>query len=202
MPLTSGDHVDCFVKVTCDTTGWSEDSQVMQTDNHNNCTDGNGQFNYRMKFKIDMPCEFPRLRFQIYDAGFTSDEAIGEKSINLRATLNKFDKEDKVSIPKSLVMLEHPQMPEAERGLLLFSLDILPLDDALADPVGNAQDEPNKDPKLTKPTAGRGLGDAIAGAGIAVPSGFSFDLFGPWTYVIAAGGVLGTILTFAVLLKD
>ena len=61
-----------------------------------------------MKFRINMPCEFPRLKFQIYDAGFTGDEAIGEKSISLRRTLAKLDKEDRVSIPKSFIALEQP----------------------------------------------------------------------------------------------
>lgn len=63
VPLVDGDHVDIFVKVTFDPTGWSQDQVFKQTDNHNNSTDGEGQFNYRMKFTVHMPCEFPRLKF-------------------------------------------------------------------------------------------------------------------------------------------
>jgi hypothetical protein len=34
-----------------------------------------------------------------------------------------------------------------------------------ANPVGDAQDEPNQDPYLEKPTAGRGLADFFASSG-------------------------------------
>ena len=81
-------------------------------------------------------------------------------------------------------------------------MDILPLEDAEQDPVGEAQDEPNKDPKLKRPTAGRGLGDAMAGVGLSVDvGGWSWNPFGKFIYFVIFGMVMSTILTFAVLLK-
>ena len=82
----------------------------------------------------------------------------------------------------------------------MFSMDILLKEDANLDPVGEAQSEPNKNPKLKTPTAGRGLGDAMASIGLTAPT-FSWNPFGNYIYVIAFFGLMGTILTFAVLLK-
>ena len=83
----------------------------------------------------------------------------------------------------------------------MFSMDILLSDDANQDPVGEAQDEPNKDPYLKRPTAGRGLGDAMSSVGMLPNMDISWNPFGKLLYVIIFFGVMGTILTFAVLLK-
>ena len=53
---------------------------------------------------------------------------------------------------------------------------------------------------MKTPTAGRGLGDALAALGMPDVS-FSWNPFGKFIYIIIAGGVMGTILTFAVMLK-
>jgi len=63
VPLVNGESVDCFVKVQFDPTGWSGTAIEKQTDVHYASKDGKGQFNYRMKFSISTPCEFPRLKF-------------------------------------------------------------------------------------------------------------------------------------------
>ena len=63
VPLVDGDSVDIFVKAIFDPTGWTQDEQVKETDTHSNSQDGFGQFNWRMKFTVNMPCEFPRLKF-------------------------------------------------------------------------------------------------------------------------------------------
>lgn len=132
----------------------------------------------------------------------TGDEAIGEASINLKRTISKLNKEDKISVPKSFISFVSPQFKDEERGLMMFSMDILQKDDADQDPVGEAQDEPNKDPVLKKPTAGRGLGSALASVGVSLDvSGLSWNPFGKFLPVIAFFGVMGTILTFAVMLK-
>jgi len=73
VPLVNGESVDIFVKVGLDPTGWSGSEIEKQTDVHYGCKDGKGVFNYRFKFDISTPCEFPRLKFQIYDYGFIND---------------------------------------------------------------------------------------------------------------------------------
>ena len=87
--------------------------------------DGNGQFNWRMKFDLTVPCEFPRLKFSIYDAGLAADEAIGETTLSLKRTLRKLKSEDSVSVPKSYLAISNPTNPLEEKGILMFSMDIL-----------------------------------------------------------------------------
>jgi len=53
----------------------------------------------------------------------------------------------------------------------MFSMTILPKEDADAEPVGESWDEPNENPFLKKPTAGRSLGDLLGGMGFD----FNFD---------------------------
>ena len=43
----------------------------------------------------------------------------------------------------------------------MFSMTILTKEEAEGDPVGEAQEEPNQNPFLKKPTAGRGLAEAL-----------------------------------------
>ena len=114
--------------------------------------------------------------------------------------MNKLKKEERISVPKSYISLSLPKFNDEPRGLIMFSMDILLKEDANQDPVGEAQSEPNKNPKLKTPTAGRGLGDAMSAIGLSVPA-LNWNPFGKYIYVIAFFGVLGTVLTFAVLLK-
>jgi len=200
IPLVNGNSVDIFIKCTFDPTGWTEDEITKSTDTHMNSKDGKGQFNWRMKFDLKVPCEFPRLKFQVLDGGVMSDEAIGETTLSLKNTIKKLKKEGAVSVPKSYVSFCNPVAPDEEKGMMLFSMDILLKEDANADPVGEAQEEPNKNPFLKRPTAGRGLGDALAAVGLSVPS-ISFNPFGAFLPFVIAAFVLGTLLTFGVILK-
>lgn len=111
IPLVDGGSVDIFVKCTLDPTGWSEDEITKETDTHAGSKDGMGQFNWRMKFDLSVPCEFPRLKFSVHDAGLMGDEAIGETSLNLKKTLHKLRSEEKVVIPKSYITFYNPVNP-------------------------------------------------------------------------------------------
>lgn len=104
-------------------------------------------------------------------------------------------------MPKSYIQLVNPQFKDESQGILMFSMDILLQDDASQDPVGEAHDEPNKDPFLKKPTVGRGLGDAMSSIGLIPNLDISWNPFGKLLYVIIFFGIMGTILTFAVMLK-
>ena len=130
IPLVDGGKVDIFVKCTFDPTGRSADEVKKTTDTHMNSTDGTGIFNWRMKFDISVPCEFPRLKFEVLDAGMASDESIGTASINLKRTINKLKKEESISVPKSFLTLNLPLFKDEPRGLIMFSMDILLKEDA------------------------------------------------------------------------
>ena len=64
------------------------------------------------------------------DGGIVSDEAIGQATMSLKNTIKKLDKEGSVSVPKSYVTFQNPSNPDDERGMMLFSMDILLKDDA------------------------------------------------------------------------
>ena len=120
--------------------------------------------------------------------------------MSLKHTIKKLLKEDSISIPKSYISLINPNNPDDERGMIMFSMDIISKEEAKGDPVGEAQKEPNKNPFLKTPTAGRGLGDALAAIGVSVPS-ISFNPFGKFLPFIIFAMVMSTVLTFAIVLK-
>jgi hypothetical protein len=93
VPKVDGDKVDIWVDVTFDPTGKPEDMVNKRTDTHQGSKTGWGVFNWRMKFDLELPCDDPRLRFGIHDAGLFADESIGESSIKLKRTAMKLDKE-------------------------------------------------------------------------------------------------------------
>lgn len=83
---------------------------------------------------------------------------------------------------------------------MLFSMEILTKEDADQDPVGMGQSEPNKDPILVRPTAGRGLGDAMASVGFKIPK-ISFNPFGHLLYPMIAAGVFALIFLLTYMFK-
>jgi hypothetical protein len=47
--------------------------------------DGNGEFNYRMRFPFIWPCAFPRMKICVYDMNkFSGNDSVGEATISLR----------------------------------------------------------------------------------------------------------------------
>ena len=50
--------------------------------------------------------------------------------MSLKNTIKKLEKEGSVSVPKSYVTFQNPSNPDDERGMMLFSMDILLKDDA------------------------------------------------------------------------
>ena len=84
----------------------------------------------------------------------------------------------------------------------MFSMSILPKEEADDDPVGEAQEEPNQNPRLKRPSAGRSFKDGLGMlpdiGGFSMPS---LNPFGNYIYVILAIGVLGTLIAAGLMLK-
>jgi len=78
-------------------------------------------------------------------------------------------------------------------------MTILPKEEADGDPVGEAQEEPNQNPWLKKPTAGRGLGEAFGG--MSFDFEFSWNPFGKYLPFILAVILLLGILCLVMYLK-
>ena len=192
VPLVDGDNVDIWIRVTYDPTGRPEDEVEKRTDVHHNSKTGWGQFNWRFKFVLTTPCEFPRIKFTIHDEGVIVDEAIGEATLNLKRTISKVQKEGFVEVPKTYITCANANLPGEDRGNLMFSMTILTTQDAADDPVGESWDEPNHDPFLKKPTAGRGLGNMLSGIGLGFD--FAWNPFGKFLPVILCLMVFLTLL--------
>lgn len=78
--------VDIFLKASMDATATGTNKEIQkETDTHMGSEDGNGQFNWRMKFPLLVPSQFPRIKLNAYDMStFSADEAIGEATISLK----------------------------------------------------------------------------------------------------------------------
>ena len=69
-------------------------------------------------------------------------------------------------------------------------------------PVGEAQSEPNENPKLERPTEGRGLLAFLKGSWLDVSKwGFDFGFFGLLKYIMLMGGGLVALGGIVVMTK-
>ena len=100
---------------------------------------------------------------------------------------------------KIWVEFANPQKPDSPSGYCLIQLQIKTSEEAENDPVGEAQDEPNHDPVLKRPTEGRGWGDTLAGLGLGLPDIALPDFFGLIKKVI--GAVMGAMAIFFVMFR-
>ena len=114
-------------------------------------------FNYRLVFPLTLPCSFPRLKIAAFDyAAFISDEAIGSTTIDFSEWLATLTKQGKIDKKATKIFLRDNTASNSQAGEVLISVKILPKSEADASPVGEGQDEPNRDPYLEKPKNGRG----------------------------------------------
>ena len=112
-----------------------------QTDTHLRAKSGKGNFNWRIKFPLELPMkQWPRLRFQIWDKDFFSanvsscrfsfvaklesraQDSIGEKVISLKGLCKKaLKRKDRVKIYMKgkdrfwLTDFQHPNHPGKNR---------------------------------------------------------------------------------------
>ena len=78
-----------------------------------------------------------------------------------------------------------------------MSLMIIPAFEAEAKPVGEAQEEPNRDPYLERPTEGRGVGDFLKGTALGR---FKFPAFGRLIKIIM-GAIITIVLVIILFIK-
>jgi len=71
---------------------WMEgdDKAKQQTDCHYRCKHGKGSFNWRMKFKLELPQKFPYLHVQIWDRDiFSYNDCIAEAVLDMSAAFKR-----------------------------------------------------------------------------------------------------------------
>lgn len=176
IPLGERDAVDIYFKVQFDPTGWLEESIEKETDCHAGSEDGHGIFNWRIKFEFELPCNFARIRIVAYDfSTFGTDEMISEVVLDLAKHFRRVMKEGKLSQEEQWIKLMIPGVGKPG-GEVLISFTILSLAEANQNPVGEGQDEPNRDPILEKPEEGRGVMDFLKGTALDVSNWSLFNL--------------------------
>lgn len=114
-------------------------------------------------------------------------------------TVNLLQKEGRLEIPKTWLSFTHPNKKDEDRGMLLVSMSILPKAEADGQPVGEAQEEPNENPKLEKPTEGRGFVDKLAGAGLNLGK-IKMPKINMFRNFLIIGGVVVVVFLILVLL--
>jgi hypothetical protein len=148
-----------------------------------------------MKFPIKIPCTFPRINFQAFNFNVLGgDEIAGEAYVSLKRVFKKLLQQGELTLHKKWIPLAMKNDSADIQGEVCISIYFVPQDIANANPVGEAQDDPNRDPKLKKPTKGRGIGDFLAGS--FLDFSFNFDFFGNLKLLALLGSV---IMVFIIL---
>mmetsp|Transcript_7866 Transcript_7866/g.1032 ORF Transcript_7866/g.1032 Transcript_7866/m.1032 type:complete len:87 (+) Transcript_7866:3858-4118(+) len=79
------EYVSIMFKAYFDYSGWLEEAEMRETDVHNGSENGNGEFNWRMKFDFTLPSPFARLRIVAYNfSTFGTDDLLSEEIMDLR----------------------------------------------------------------------------------------------------------------------
>ncbi|KAK2963825.1 putative Dysferlin protein [Blattamonas nauphoetae] len=123
-----------------------------ETDVHWRSTNGEGNFNWRMVFRVQLPIRVPRLKLQIWDKDIlTPNDSIAEAVLNLNGVMKKaYKTKADQPIPRQWLTMRHP-MFEGPQGVLELQLDLVNEKHFRAIPVGLGQDEPNQNPFLDPP---------------------------------------------------
>jgi hypothetical protein len=194
IPLGERDAVDIYFKVQFDPSGWLSESESKETDVHCGSEDGNGIFNWRMKFDFELPCNFARIRMVAYDfSTFGTDEMISEVVLDLARYFRRVMKEGKLSQEEQWIDLIVPGEHPKPGGKVLISFTILSFAEAENTPVGEGQNEPNRDPELEKPEEGRGVTDFLKGTALDV-SKWSLFNFGLLKKLLLLLSLIGTVV--------
>eukprot|EP00347_Sterkiella_histriomuscorum_P019272 403342282 len=199
-PADGREFVNIQVKVSFDPTGWSGSEIEKQTDTHNGSKDGRGVFNWRFKFDIQTPWNFPRLKFQIYDNGWMNDQAMGEAILNLKKTVGMLQKEGRLDIPKTWIQFFHPNKKNEDCCQALISIQIISKQEAEQQPVGEAQQEPNENPRQEVPVEGRGIKDAFLSATNLDVGKFRMPKFNMFRNFIILGVIVAVVIIVLILI--
>jgi len=129
------------------------------TDTHLRSKKGIGNFNWRMKFPLELPMKvWPRLRFQVWDMDFFSaNDSICEQVITLKGLCKRAQKKKaRIKLYQKdkdrfwLEGLRHPNFAGCQ-GKLEVSIELMPAPIAAQLPAGLGRGDPNMNPFLPEP---------------------------------------------------
>jgi len=134
-------------------------TKKQETDTHWRSKKGKGNFNWRMKWTIDLPAKpWPRLRMQVWDLDiFSPSDSICETVLTLKGICKRaLKKKDRVKIYMKgkdrfyIENLRHPNF-KGNQGRVEISLELMPLTMATQLPAGLGRSDPNLNPFLPPP---------------------------------------------------
>lgn len=110
-------------------------------------------FNYRLVYRLALPCKVPRVKLTVWDADLFGRSAIGDVLVNLGPSFGEAlrDQRRQVHVGAQWLPIEHPDAPGKALGEVNVELWALAREQADAAPVGEAQNAPNRDPYLAPP---------------------------------------------------
>lgn len=109
-------------------------------------------------------------------------------------------KEGKIDISKTWLTFDSPNGIHDFCGQVLISLQILPKSEADLNPVGEAQNEPNLNPKLEKPSDGRGMGDKILAATNFDVGKIQVPRMNMFRNLMIIGGIFGIVVIILIVI--
>lgn len=115
---------------------------------------GAAEWNWRMVWKIHLPCQVPRVKISMWDeCVMTDSEAVGEVNFNLQPFFDQCNKDKKEisNNPQQWLPLTHPNYPGVAMGEVNLEFWLYNKIAADKTPVGEAQNEPNVEPYLPSP---------------------------------------------------
>merc|ERR1712039_328213 len=188
-----------------------DDGEIItdETDTHYGAEDGVGTYNWRLIFRILVPCRDPRLELRLQnDYKIGSDEVLAELTLDLSKDLQTARKTNcTIEIKRDHVAMTHPAFPGEVRAMLDLEAKLLPEDEALIRDAGRGHDEPNEEPFLDANDphrmahrnflATRQVVKLAGDIGGAIFSGLKWT-----TYLYIGGSVLSTIFfcTFSAIM--
>lgn len=205
-PKKQDDDVDQTIICETNFEGEYEGDMQKKTDVAWYCASGRAEWNWRMTWRLQVPCKLPRLKLQMWDANLVADNtAIGEVIYNLKPFFDKALSEKKPVHQQAQEWLpfSHPNWGGKKIGSVNIELWLVSKIHADKTPVGEGQEEPNREPFLPTPAreappwavASRGL-DWLANqrlymmiaAGVAVILMFTFGIIFLQSGVLTGGG--------------
>eukprot|EP00762_Andalucia_godoyi_P001218 ANDGO_04901.mRNA.1 Synaptotagmin-4 len=126
--------------------------EMQKTDTHWRSKNGKGQFNWRFKFPVTIPCKVPRLKVQIWDKDILNpNDAIAEVNLNLLGLFKKcYKSKTGDELPQQWIKMTHPNF-EGTQGKIQLTLQLLTESEAKGKPNGVGREVPNQFPELSTP---------------------------------------------------
>jgi hypothetical protein len=185
-----GDTINQMMNVAVCFDGENEDKRTTDV---SWTTDGDTDWNWRFKFALKLPCKVPRLKFTMWDAALVSDDVmVGEATYNLAKIFKQINdtRKPKVVLPRETIKFVHSNYFGEKIGAVNFEAQFVLKDDALNDPVGEKQDEPNQNPYLPAPKRNPAPYQVLSG-------GLAFlGMLGKLKWIILIIIILGATLPF------